>query len=94
MAPAQELLASHYPQRTVGGGAAEIKGAGPPCQREQGQAPLRRTSDLPGVREPLRSYDSILAWKPAGGICVPGLSPEREKLFVVPTVSTRKHWTP
>ena len=51
-----------------------IKGADPPRQREQGQTPLRRTSDLPEVREPFRSYDPVLARKPASGVCVPGLS--------------------
>ena len=68
----------------MGGRSATIKGAGTPRQREQGQTPLRRTSDLPGVREPFRSHDPVLAWKPTSGICVPGLSPEREKLLRLP----------
>ena len=84
MVPARGLLPCYCFQEAVGGRSAAIKGAGPPRQREQDQASLRRTSDLPGVRKPFRPHDSVLERQTACGVCVPGLSPEREKLLHLP----------
>ena len=84
MVPARGPLPGYDLQRTVGGGAAEIKRAGPPCQREQDQASLRRTAGLSGVWKPFRPHDPVLERQTACGVCVPGLSPEREKLLQLP----------
>ena len=44
----------------MGAGTALAQTAGSPRKRQSGQAPLRRTADLPGMWEYVHSYDPLL----------------------------------
>lgn len=60
----------------MGAGTALAQTTGPPRKRQSGQAPLRGTADLPGMRECVHSYDPLLERQESCGICVPWIPPE------------------
>ena len=84
MVSPRELLPGHRGSGCVGTGSATAEGAGPASQRKPLQAPLCRTTPVPGVRQCLCPNDSVLEQQAACGVCLQGLPPEWEKILQIP----------